>query len=360
MSIIDGVKRAPAWLTVLIPVGFIGLMVLFGPWAPVPSVMAQPGPSSQATVITPDCQVFFQFTATGASASLDNRARACTSWTLAYQVNTFTAVSVVVEATADNNGVPGTWGTFAGTVTSGANPSTASPQGLATIVGFAPWIRINLASTTGAGGVSGVLYGYKTGPIGGATSSGAVNIDSVGGTAITLGQKTMAASFPVVVASDQTTFAVTPGVAVTPGDGGTNAGADSRTGAATSAQMRVLPSLFNGSTWDREFACTGQAAVTFTAANGTVEVVAAVASAVVRVCHISLASDTETDFKILSGTGVACGTGPADLTGVYQNVLAVAFDYGAAGALRTAASKALCVNSTATITAGGVVIYAQY
>ena len=47
--------------------------------------------------------------------------------------------------------------------------------------------------------------------VGTQTSSGSeqdVDLQKVGGTAITLGQKTMAASIPVVVASDQTAFSV--------------------------------------------------------------------------------------------------------------------------------------------------------
>jgi hypothetical protein len=80
----------------------------------------------------------------------------------------------------------------------------------------------------------------------------------------------------------------------------------------------------------------------------------------VRICHISLSTASAEDIKIVYGTGANCVTGPADMTGLYRNVTSIALDFQPTAALRTIASQAVCVNQSAAVNAGGVVIYAQY
>jgi len=112
-----------------------------------------------------DCSFAFQFTATGTlpgatGQGFDNRNRGCTTWTVTYTSTGFTAVSLVLQSAPSNGTVAGAWVTFAGTTTSGINPNTAITQAASTFTGYFPFIRINLASLTGAGTVMGLVYGW--------------------------------------------------------------------------------------------------------------------------------------------------------------------------------------------------------
>lgn len=121
---------------------------------------------------------------------------------------------------------------------------------------------------------------------------------------------------------------------------------------------RTQPYKFNGTTWDRDFVCTQSAAITFSGSSGSLQIVGLVASAVIRVCHVSISANTATNFTLQTGTGSNCGSGTASLSGAYNNVTTLALDL--AGTLRTPASQELCINSSASITAGGLVTYAQF
>ncbi len=81
----------------------------------------------------------------------------------------------------------------------------------------------------------------------------------------------------------------------------------------------------------------------------------------IRICHISFALGTAINLKITEGTGVDCATGPADLTGTYQNVSAIALDFGNWGPLTVAtAEDNVCLDFSAASTGGGVVVYAEF
>jgi hypothetical protein len=122
---------------------------------------------------------------------------------------------------------------------------------------------------------------------------------------------------------------------------------------------RNFPYVFNGSTWDRDFACTNQAAVAFTA-SGNTQIIALSGSTVIRICHFSVSTDAVTNLKFTRGTGANCSTGTTDVSGLYYQVTWLALDFGTQSALRGAAAGAICVNSSATVNGGGMVIYAQY
>src|SRR5262249_44241366 len=94
------------------------------------------------------------------------------------------------------------------------------------------------------------------------------NITQVGGSAVTLGQKTMSAAIPVVLASDESAHPVTQsgtwnvGQSGAPwsvtGSGGTFpvTGTTSNAGSAVATSVTNLPSVvynygFNGTTWDQ-------------------------------------------------------------------------------------------------------------
>jgi len=93
----------------------------------------------------------------------DNRTTGCTTWQITYNSVTYSALSIIVQ-TAPNaaGGVPGSWSTF--TAVTGINPNTATTEAVSTFGGvtsYFPWIRVQLTSATGAGTISGRLYGWR-------------------------------------------------------------------------------------------------------------------------------------------------------------------------------------------------------
>jgi hypothetical protein len=121
-----------------------------------------------------------------------------------------------------------------------------------------------------------------------------------------------------------------------------------------------LQALYDGTNAQYAFFCSHQAAITITAGTDAV-IVAGTAAKKTIVCHLDFASNTAATFTIQEGTGSTCGTGTAAVTGGYQNTGAAVFNYGAVGALRTAtAADDLCLHSSASVTVGGFVTYAQF
>lgn len=138
-----------------------------------------------------------------------------------------------------------------------------------------------------------------------------------------------------------------------------------------SATYFLTPQGFNGlllsnpaaptspPSFESPFICDKSTVITVAGA-GTLEVAALVASQKIRVCHISVAYSGATNFQIIEGTGAACAGTPANKSGNYLNVTAVALDFGMNGALRSSAGFALCIVTSAAVTGGGVITYAQY
>jgi hypothetical protein len=125
-------------------------------------------PAQTQTKLAPDCSASFQLSAIGTAAQFDNRTVSsatgvpCRYWTISYYVDGFSGVSLVVQSAQDNNGVPGSWSTFGGTVVNGINPNTATTSATTDLNGYFPWMRVNLTSVTGSGALRGVLNGYRT------------------------------------------------------------------------------------------------------------------------------------------------------------------------------------------------------
>lgn len=150
-----------------------------------------------------------------------------------------------------------------------------------------------------------------------------------------------------------------PGATTAQADGQTNSPVQPvATVSGTAIKEPTYPFKFNGTTWDRDFVCPLSAPITFTAASGSVQIVGLSGSTIIRVCHLSISTSIATNLTIQYGTGAACGTGTTALSGAYNNVTTLALDLF--GTLRTAAGNALCINSSAVITAGGIVTYAQF
>jgi hypothetical protein len=127
-------------------------------------------PCLAQTKILPDCAIPFSFTATGSTSNLTcgNNGLGISSWVFVYSSTGYSALSIVVQSAPDNHGVPGSWGTFGGTVltsvqypgSSGVNPNTATTSANTGLAGYFPWVRVTLSSVTGTGKVTGALYGY--------------------------------------------------------------------------------------------------------------------------------------------------------------------------------------------------------
>ncbi len=383
----------------------------------------QTGPVS----IRPDCFQFFTFTATGNSNTFDNRSAGCPYFAVAYSSSGFTVESLVVQVAPDNNGVPGAWVTY--TANSGINPNTAITQAFSTFSGYFPWVRVQLTSVTGAGSISGILYGWRTPaaiiasgggalcpnpcPVTGPTAAGsppttapvliagtdATNIRTIltdtSGRIVAVGAAASGAAKagnPVQVghvfnttqptvttgqaveaqASARGSLLVTPGVegfgvsgAKTNNNaapGATNVGvlpnvANAASPAYTEGNQvaassdlggntRVIEMNFNGATWDQNFACTNQASFNLSG-SGDTQIIAASGSTTIRICHISFSTTATEDIKVTRGTGSNCGTGTADVTGLYKSVQSMALDFRNTSPLKGAASGAICLNQSA-------------
>jgi hypothetical protein len=317
----------------------------------------------------PDCLIFFHFTVTGQTsptspnAGLDNRTNGCTTWNVSFTSVTLTNASITLQSAPNTaTGVPGAWVTYANqTVINGTNPLTiaATPAaGFAWVVGYNPWVRVLLTISGGpaSGVVDGAAYGWRI-PSASSSPLATSNVNIVS----PLGQAAMAASIPVVIASDQSAVGI-QGVAAAQADGASNTPTVLGTGPSgtpVATYQPILPYVFNGATWDRDFVCTNRATFNLSGAGDT-QIIAASGTTIVRICHISLSTVAPEDIKFTQGTGANCVTGPVDLTGLYKQVTALAFDFGSVGALRGTASQAICINQSVAQATGGVVIYAQY
>ena len=101
-------------------------------------------PLTTPVMVSPDCLIFYDFTANASSASFDNRFVGCKTWYVAYTSTGFPALTLTFEAAPDNNGVPGAWVAFAGTVLEGVNPNVALTQASTVMYGYYPWVRVTL------------------------------------------------------------------------------------------------------------------------------------------------------------------------------------------------------------------------
>jgi len=169
--------------------------------------------------VTPNCNLLNQsITSATSGSSYQNTFLKCSIWKLNYFSEGFSALSIQLEGAPDNNGAPGTWALISTTITNGTNPMTNTVSGSLSINAYFPWMRANVTAVTGSGTINYSMIGNAYVGDSSSSSSGGgvasnVNIQQYGGAATTLGQKTMANSVPVVVASDQSTIPVVGNVA---------------------------------------------------------------------------------------------------------------------------------------------------
>lgn len=130
------------------------------------------------SVLQPNCQFGFSFTAPNRSSTFQNitpagvPTRSCTSWTVVYSVTGFSALSIEIDSAPDGGALPGispgswtVWPTAniaAGqTLPMTTTSCTITNPCAITVFGFAPWVSVNLNSVTGTGTVSGTAYGWQ-------------------------------------------------------------------------------------------------------------------------------------------------------------------------------------------------------
>lgn len=204
-----GDQERPLWGRLLPILAVLGNMVL--------AVLLAPHVHAQATgnaTIQPDCLIPFTFTAAGSFPATpvtggagDNRTKGCAAWTLMYQNTGMTSVSVTLQS-GSSVSTTVSWGSFAGTISSGyVNPIVSDTGGsLQATNGTADisWVRVNVAAT-GTGTLTGVLYGFRlssaavTGGSGG-TCNGLLG-DVTGPCAATIAGKVHGGTQPTAFAS---------------------------------------------------------------------------------------------------------------------------------------------------------------
>lgn len=240
-------------------------------------------------------------------------------WRFTYQSTGFSVVSIQLESAPDSAGAPGTWVVMPGSVTAGANPQTALAGGLTSIVVSStsnnPWVRINLATATGTGSISGRVMGYRVNPDGG----------------------TGCASPCIVIGPDAHGVAPTQNPVQTAGlDGSGN----------------VVPIIL----------CTLSAVVNVSSM-GENQIIALSSGKTIRVCNLDVSFPTPSAFTVQLdyGTGSNCGTGTGHLGGIFTfntAVLGLFDDPGAYAPYVPPASNAVCLNLSAAVTVQGTVHYA--
>lgn len=240
---------------------------------------------AQTTKILPDCAFSVAISGAGASATGANTSTGCSVWLVSWEGPAGGGYSVTVQsAPTGSGGGAGTWATYAGSVSSGSNPST-DRFGTVALFGYVPFIRV---SWNGSGTLSGRIFGWKDpGAIG---SSGGSSSSSTG------------YGLP----------------------------------ACTNAPLRLAISV------------TG---------TGATEVIPATSGQIIRICKIQFAGDTATGLRFVQGGGTNCGTGTTNVSGVFANTTALAFDYD--GSLILSSGNAFCLSSSVASAIGGLVTYVK-
>ena len=318
----------------------------------------------------------------------DNRTAGCTTWQITYNSTVYSALSLLVQTAPNSSGVPGSWSTF--TAVTGANPNTTITQNVSTFGGvtsYFPWLRVQLTSATGAGTISGRLYGWRIPPGGTTTAviSGTVDVDLVevvgtatvtGGIAGSQGVGGLAADGaalagrPVLIAGtdgtnaqslrvDSTGAPIPAVIATAITDDLTNTPTTITGGASSVVDQRTYPFLFDGATWDRQFACSNNAFVNLSG-SGNTEIVPLTAAKSIRLCQVYFSSTAPQDIKLTRGTGANCGTGTNDLGPLFKSVQSGLMNFGAESAILVTSANAVCMNQSAVQATGVWVTYAVY
>lgn len=324
----------------------------------------------------PDCVQFFTLTAVTDTGTVDNRQTGCANWTMVYESEGFSAISLVFQS-APGATTPGTFVTYSGTVVSGSNPATNTTLGTTVFNGYVGWWRVRLDSVTGSGTVRGSLYGYRTGfsSLTPPTPPGSSCAGTVGTPCVVDGPDASGAAptkSPVLTAGFDGTNVErirtdTTGRSITDPLGAATAQADGATNTPTipfangvAASVPSLPYKFNGATWDRDLKCS-LSVIIDDSTMGNTQIIALSGSTVIRVCKLTLTSASSVSIQLTQGTGSNCGTGTANLSFLYQNAVSIAEDYLSDQSLLIGtAANALCLNLSGAVRTTGQIWYDQF
>ena len=106
--------------------------------------------------------------------------------------------------------------------------------------------------------------------------------------------------------------------------------------------------------------CTQQQLFNLAAAGNT-RIINAGGTGTVHICEISFSTTAAEDIKITEGTGTNCGTGSADVTGLYKSVQSIVLDPQVTAAISTqTAGDDVCLNQSAAQALGGLVVFAKF
>jgi hypothetical protein len=274
--------------------------------------------SQTANKVAPDCDIPFTLTGAGSSStaagSCAQNLQGVRFWSVIYQSNGFSGLTLTMQEAPDSNGVPGSWSTF--TAASGTNPmtSTTGVNADTTYLDYAPWVRVTLSGLSGSGKVTGHIYGSK---LPGSGSGGS-------------------------------------------GGGGGGGGSGCVGTIATPCQIGVdnngslLPALGDSTGKILNGAYPTIAAVSLSS-SGLTQIIAASSGNTTTIAHYSISFASSVSFQLEYGTGTNCGTGTTAITGVYQPLTAIAIDVP----FQVPASKAVCANLGAGVTGGGSIVFSQ-
>ena len=130
-------------------------------------------------------------------------------------------------------------------------------------------------------------------------------------------------------------------------------------GYRTSGSVGATAALPAGSA-AAQAACTLQAAITLSG-SGNTRIINAAGTGTVRICHISFSSTAAEDIQFTEGTGTNCGTGTANISGLYKSVQSMALDFQTGAPMTTQTlGDDVCLNQSAAQATGGIVIYAKF
>jgi len=291
--------------------------------------------TTQPVYVQPDCAFYFSLTTNTRFPpnGYDNRHNGCVTWAVTIYNSGYAPVSLEIDSAPDNgSGAPGAWGAFAGAVVAGVNPLVSTTSDFTALSGYNPWISV-INGSTGAGTLTGFAYGFRVPPQTYTSGGLASNVTIVG----PLGQALMAASIPVVIASDQSAVGVNLKQI-----GGANAHSD------------TAGNLYNF------LACPNSAEVPLSG-TGYTEIVAGTAAQVIHVCKVFVTSaatgaPTVNTFSVARATVSTCA-GATELVSA-AGVTGIDSDYG--GALQSAASQSICVSETVANSDKVTITYSKF
>jgi hypothetical protein len=306
-----------------------------------------------------DCIFSFDLSAAGDSAPFPNGG--CIYWTMTYKSVGFTGLSLTLQqapnALSGGAQVPGTWITFAGTTTLGANPSTSITGAVfaatATTTNLAAWVRVDLSGLTGSGFVTGYAFGYRTNGTAGGSGGGCAS------PCVVIGPDAPGAASsqdPVQVAGNDGTDVR---AIATDTSGRTKVVGGAAVGAAPSGNPVAV--AFQDSAGHVLIPQLCTLSVFFdTSGAGNTLLVAASGATKIYLCHLTFQDvGTGNTIQLVQGTGATCAGGTTNFGMAYVAILAGAEDYPL-NPLISSASNAVCISLANATRVTGEITYGQH